>query len=162
MLYVAGRCAVMMWRSKSYLLVKALLTVGVCLKALLSVLGAKLRFRLIAHLFLTAWKTLGNLTATQKEQKAKKKLFNSKSPLKYKGLVSAPNPQLPAVFSIISAPTKMMVFFRAFRPMCDLCFLLCLDMHLMNCWDGHNRIGWFLYLTPYSLLKESFKTQQVS
>lgn len=54
MLYVVGRCVVMMWRSKSNLLVKALLTVGVCLKALLSVLVAQLHFSLIAHLFLTA------------------------------------------------------------------------------------------------------------
>lgn len=107
-------------------------------------------------------KDSGESYSYSERTKGQKKLLTSKSPLKYKGLVSAPNPQLPTVFSIISAPSKMTVFFRAFGPMWDLCCLLCLDKDLMNCWDGHNRIRWFLYLTPYSLLKESFKTQQVS
>lgn len=133
MLDVACRCVVMMWRSKSYLLVKSLLTVGVCLKALLNVLGAKLHFCLIAHLFLAALKDCGESYSCSERTKGKENLFNSKSPLKYKGLVSAPNPQLPTVLSIISALSKMIVFFRAFGLMWNLSFLLCLDKDLMNC-----------------------------
>lgn len=57
-------------------------------------------------------------------------------------------PSTPTVFSVISAPSKMIVFFRAFGPMRDLLFLPVFRQGSDELLSGHNRIRWFLYLTP--------------
>lgn len=62
----------MMWRSKSYLLVKALRTVGVCLKALLNVLGAKLHFNFNCSFVFDCLKDSGEYYSCSERKKRKK------------------------------------------------------------------------------------------